>query len=89
MISSPRGIEPLGGSGRKLFISTSFGGIAVPLPFEAKVEPEVWPWLGPRDSKEGLADIFGLSTVEYVSNATRGLERDSIRGLDCFETAVV
>ena len=60
IISSPGGIEPLGGSGRKLFISTSFGGVGVPLPFEAEVEPEVWPGLGPHDSGEVLVDIFGV-----------------------------
>lgn len=72
----------MGGSGRKLFISTSFGGVGVPLPFEA-VEPEIWSGLGPQDSGEVLVDILGLSTVEYVSNATRGLERrlDSRTGL--------
>lgn len=65
----------MGGSGRKLFISTSFGGVGVPLPFEAEVEPEVWPGLGSQDSGEGLVDIFWLSIVEYVSNATRWLKR--------------
>ena len=73
----------MGGSGRKLFISTSFGGVGVPLPFGAEVEPEVWPGLGPQDSGDVFVDIWGLSAVEYVSNSTRGLERrlDSRTGL--------
>jgi hypothetical protein len=48
------GIEPLGGSGRKLFISTSFG---VSFPFDVDVEPEVWPGLGPWASGEALVDM--------------------------------
>jgi hypothetical protein len=64
----------LGGSGRKLFISTSFG---VSFPFGADVEPEDWPGLGPRDSAgAGLADISVGSVVSVISV-------ESIVGIGC------